>query len=93
MVVFEQVLIEAEAFIERPHGALKPPSDVITFGMIETFGIDAWHAEHYAQVAALSEKRVLVNEPEQTNERAHGSRFEVLLGDLTDTNHDGLPEI
>jgi hypothetical protein len=93
MVAFDQVLVKAEALIERAHGSLKPPGDVITFCMIETFRIDAWQAEDYAQVAALGEKRMLVNETEQTNERAQGSGFEVLVGDIANTDHDGLREI
>ena len=93
VIAFEQVLIDPESFIKGTNGAFEPPGGVIALGMIQAFGIGARHTEDNTQVAALGEERVLVNKPEQTNERTHGSGVEILLGDLADADHGYLRTI
>src|SRR5438552_11675397 len=93
VVAFEQVLIDPESFIQGTNRAFEPPGGVIALSVIEALGIDPRHAEDNTQVTVLGEERVLVNEPEQADERAHGSGVEVLPGDLADADHTGLRTI
>jgi len=93
MITFDQVLVNAEALIERSQGAFKPASNLVALGVIKTFGIDTGHAKDYAQIPALSQEGLVVNKPEQPDERTQAARFEKLFRDLADADHACLRKI
>ena len=93
MIALDQILVNAEALIERSQGAFKPASNLVALGVIETFGIDAGHAKDYAQIPAFSEEGLLVNKSEQPDQRAQAARFEKLFRDLADADHACLRKI
>jgi len=88
-----EILVNSEPLIECPYCAFKSQGDLFALRVIETLGIDARHTEHNAQGAVLSKEGMLIDEPEQANERAHRARFEKVLGDLTNADHGRLPTI
>src|SRR3954468_23809760 len=91
-VPFEEVLIDAAAFVQHSEHRLQPLRAIVNSICVQGLVVHAPHSQNHPEISTLGEKGVIVDESKKINLLVERARLAIMLLDFCQLKQCELPE-